>query len=1128
MIRKEKKVCRLKFTGPQARLTVRDSPAMNSTVLNLNRWAEPALALAWPMLWQSSLLIAFLFALDFAFRRRVRASVRYALWLVVLLKLVLPPSLALPTGLGWWLRPAAAAPATPHWVPVVVSYGPAPAELPLPPEGGVPAAPPPARLSAGAWGLAGSGAVSLILLAWMLARWRQVAREAKGAVPVPDRLEELLVRARGLSGLRRPARVRLIARPMSPAVCGLFRPVILLPRVLAEQLPPHQLRAVLLHELVHLRRGDLWLSFAQALLQIVYWWHPLLWAANARIRRAREEAVDDAVMVALEDQAEAYAPTLVQVARLALARPPVSLGLVGILESGRFLRQRIERLLDFHPPRKAGLTLASVFSVAAFAALALPMGQAPAPAPKGKAEIGKVESRNLPMGQVPAPAPEPEPSAAEPASAPPPLIVTIDAQGNLLLGAENEPVTPAQLKTNLMAAVALHPDLTLAIRADAAAPWGQLIKALDVVKETNIKNNVLSASVKEMGKLDEAEAKLKEAGHLDPRNQAVDYYLNLIREARSKGALEKGYTAGTTQRTNIVWTGRGRQILVSKLDKIHIDHFPSNKQPLVNIPLSEVVKMIDDLARRGDPTGQGINFIVAPFADPATGLPTAAQGAETVDINTIGVTMSVCHDLRLADLLEIVVKAAHKPIKCSIEDYAVVFSLKGQEPTRLYLRTIKLDPATFERGVRDLLGLPRSGNGAENFVTVLRQFCAGVGVDLSPPKNLFFNDREGTWSVYASEADLDMIERAVQVLNAAPSQPPAPKKPGPPRSAVLLQDGKLLYEMGKLDEAEAKLKEAGRLDPRNQAVDYYLNLIREARSKGALKKGDNSGIIWTTNYASYRIENHAVASSRKGQVLNNVPARLRIQAVFIELPRAEVEEFWEKFGSINGPAPGGSARTATLTHAQAAAQLDRWKSMGGKNILSESQVTTLSGRQAEIMNVDIQSIVIGNSPTSGGIGGAGGTGGGVSSTAITPSIVSLPFGPTLDTVGYVSADGFSIQMILIPSIMEFIGYDDPGPFATILAAASGTGPATPLTAVLPLPHFRIRQVTTSVNVYDGQTVVLGHFTGGGVNKPKGQDPVFGDLPVAWLFGGTEKTDLLILVTPTIVDPAGNPIHPQNK
>src|SRR4029077_3963657 len=130
---------------------------------------------------------------------------------------------------------------------------------------------------------------------------------------------------------------------MSPAVCGLFRPVILLPRALAERLSPAQLRVVLLHEIFHLRRGDVWVNCAQSLLQIVYWWHPLLWVANARIRRVREEAVDDVVMLTLRDDAENYAPRLLGVAKLAFSRPLVSLGLVGILESRGALRQRIER-----------------------------------------------------------------------------------------------------------------------------------------------------------------------------------------------------------------------------------------------------------------------------------------------------------------------------------------------------------------------------------------------------------------------------------------------------------------------------------------------------------------------------------------------------------------------------------------------------------------------------------------------------------------------------------------------------------------------------------------------------------------------------------------------------------------
>src|ERR1039458_5608597 len=48
-------------------------------------------------------------------------------------------------------------------------------------------------------------------------------------------------------------------------------------------------------------------------------------------------------------------------------------------------------------------------------------------------------------------------------------------------------------------------------------------------------------------------------------------------------------------------------------------------------------------------------------------------------------------------------------------------------------------------------------------------------------------------------------------------------------AGTLVRDGKLLYEMGKFDEAEVKLKEAGRLDPDNAGDSYYMNLVQQAR-----------------------------------------------------------------------------------------------------------------------------------------------------------------------------------------------------------------------------------------------------------------------------------------------------------
>jgi general secretion pathway protein D len=137
----------------------------------------------------------------------------------------------------------------------------------------------------------------------------------------------------------------------------------------------------------------------------------------------------------------------------------------------------------------------------------------------------------------------------------------------------------------------------------------------------------------------------------------------------------------------------------------------------------------------------------------------------------------------------------------------------------------------------------------------------------------------------------------------------------------------------------------------------------------------------------------------------------------------------------------------------------------------------------------------------------------------------------------VSADGFTIQMTIIPTITEFLGYDDPGAFVPSAAAISGGAGVNlanqTLTATLPLPKFRLRQVTTSAIVWDGQTVVLGGLISDDVTKIKDKVPILGDLPlVGRLFrsesSSTSKRNLVIFVTPTIIDPAGNRAHSEEE
>jgi type II secretory pathway component GspD/PulD (secretin)/beta-lactamase regulating signal transducer with metallopeptidase domain len=1063
---------------------------MNTLIEALNAWANPALRFAWPMLWQSSLLIALLFALELLLKRKVRSAVRYALWLVVLVKLLLPPSLAFPTSAGWWLRPAIAPPTTLLPTSITVTYG-AP-ERPQLPTTVMPVfvEPPPPRLSSAAWLLVGMIAVSLALLTWMTARWRQVARRARRAVAAPVPLGELLPE------LPRPVRLRLTDHPQSPAVCGLFRPVILLPRSLAEHLPPSQLRAVLLHELLHLRRGDVWVNCAQALLQIAYWWHPLLWLANARIRRLREEAVDDAVMLALKDDAETYAPTLLEVAKLALHRPLASLGLVGILESRSSLRQRIERLMDFHPPRRAGLTLGSALGVLCFAALAVPMGKAPAPsevtqsaasllttnnlASEGLSssgmpgehqplytrtfrvsEITLIEGLHVPLGPVATNGSEAIFHALldhlsqagvdlDPVRNPGKSIFYSDRSGMLLVRSTLKDLDIIERK---IAALRIAAGTQPAPGTLPESPFSPVttnglvpnrLSTPGLMVEQKLKAHTLVKDGKllyEMGKLDEAEAKFEEAISIDPQNQAAAYYLSLVKEARQKTTGGLGQWLSTPAphaQTNLI----KRQTIVHMLDNIRLDQVAFDATPL-----REVLRFLGDESRKGDPGQRGINFILNQNTDSGTSAAAAILGpdgrplppgpAEQVDLSSIAINLKYpLTNIRLADVLDAIVKVADRPIKYSIEDYGVVFSAKPvQETPPLYLRTFKVDPRTM----LDCLHLSKRQveTSIRDVVTqALRDCFARAGVDLDPYRNpakaVFFNDRQGMVVVRATLQDLDIIEATIQVLNSAPPQ----------------------------INLKCKVVAVPQNDTNALGFDWYLA--------------------------------NALASN----------------------------------GSIGGQAGSANSlpRSGILTDPQYREVMKALQQRDGTELLFQPEVTTGSGRQVQCKATDMRSLVKINKQAL--------TPPGITSTNDDESSLyvaePMEFGVVFDMHPTVLEDGFTIRLPVIGQVIEFQGYED-ARTNHVTAYVNGK----PKAVTPPLPCVRIHQMAATNNVYDGQTLVLGGLVSEQITAFKDKVPVLGDLPlVGRLFRSesknAQKRNLLIFITPTIIDPAGNRVHSDDE
>jgi general secretion pathway protein D len=143
--------------------------------------------------------------------------------------------------------------------------------------------------------------------------------------------------------------------------------------------------------------------------------------------------------------------------------------------------------------------------------------------------------------------------------------------------------------------------------------------------------------------------------------------------------------------------------------------------------------------------------------------------------------------------------------------------------------------------------------------------------------------------------------------------------------------------------------------------------------------------------------------------------------------------------------------------------------------------------------------------------------------AITVETQQVETGPVLDVVPYVLSDGFTINMALIPSLTEFNQYDTPPNIPNVTQGLN----VVQLPVVL--PDFTVRQVVTTVNVWDNQTVVVGGLISSQVNDTHDSVPFLGDIPVLGkLFQSSSKTatkkNLMIFVTATLVDPAGNRVH----
>jgi len=229
----------------------------------------------------------------FVQRRLRRPAVARILWVLVLVKLVTPPLVSVPL---------VELPGTMACTLGVCGCGPHAGTLSIV-GGALP------WILLAAWS-AGAGATAWT--AWR--RWTRFQRLLAHGRPAPPPWQSLAAHLASELSIRRPPEILAVPGRLPPLVVpSLGRPRMLLPVGLMRQLNRSQQKALLLHELFHIKRGDHLVRLLELAVTVAFWWLPIVGSIGRRLRACEEACCDAAVVAHLPQARRAYARLLLDV-----------------------------------------------------------------------------------------------------------------------------------------------------------------------------------------------------------------------------------------------------------------------------------------------------------------------------------------------------------------------------------------------------------------------------------------------------------------------------------------------------------------------------------------------------------------------------------------------------------------------------------------------------------------------------------------------------------------------------------------------------------------------------------------------------------------------------------------------
>jgi hypothetical protein len=490
-----------------------------------------------------------------------------------------------------------------------------------------------------AW-IAGSGVVlGRTLIGGLILVLVRLRRRA----PADAALQARVVGIARTLGLSR--RIRLMECPglAGPMVFGAVLPALGVPGDFTKRFRLQQQDAILAHEVAHLAARDpLWYLLANAACALL-WWQPLAWWARRQLHAASEQAADEACLV-IPDGPVTLAESLVELgARLGPSRSWFRLGIEGG-GSRSGLGRRVERLLKMRegrwtPANSLPFALARIFGPSVVAVAAIVSTAWASPRAFNQGESMKTTKQTW------------QRAAAA-------LTLVMSLPGGSQAG--TEPGTDRPLLKDPSGRPLPEHRLVQAPAAAGEVPTGALT-APQKVPSTEPASPTAAAN---------------------PAQNDLENHEQSMRFMRARYGLMTGDSAlgGQTVKSN------ERNVILSRLEKVTLGEVMFD-----GIPLSEALRFLNDESRKRDPDKRAINFLInpnvavpaaVPTIDPTTGQPVSPPAPEPLDMNSVMVRFNLpLRDVRLKDVLDAMVKVADSPIKYTITDYAVVFSLRNPHDT---------------------------------------------------------------------------------------------------------------------------------------------------------------------------------------------------------------------------------------------------------------------------------------------------------------------------------------------------------------------------------------------------------------------------------------------------------------